>query len=62
MERKEVAWLEALVWGLEEGLETEWKEDSLIYIYIMKVLDIYCGSVRKEESGEPMFCVRKGWI
>jgi hypothetical protein len=62
MERKEIAWLEALVWELEDGLEAEWTEEALIYIYVMKVLNIYCAALRKEESREPMFCVRKGWI
>ena len=61
MERKGIAWLEALVWELEDGLEAEWTEEALIYIYVMKMLNIYCGAVRKEESGEPMLCVRKGW-
>jgi hypothetical protein len=62
MERKGIAWLEALVLELENGLEAEWTEEALIYIYVMKMLNIYYGAVRKEESGEPMLCARKGWI
>jgi len=62
MERKGTAWLEALVWGLEDGLEAEWTEEFLIYIYVVKMLIIYCRVVRKGDSGEPIFCVRKGWI
>jgi hypothetical protein len=32
MARKRIAWLEAPVWELEDGLEAEWTEEALIYL------------------------------
>jgi len=34
MDRTRIAWLEALVWELEDGLEVEWTEEALVYIYV----------------------------
>jgi hypothetical protein len=32
MARKRIAWLEAPVWELEDGLEAEWTDEALIYL------------------------------
>jgi hypothetical protein len=44
--------------GIRSGMD---RGSSHIHIYIMKKLNMYCGAVWKEESGEPEICVREEW-